>query len=294
MKIISNITMAFAILFSFSACSAQINNIQSESVNVDGNCSMCKKTIESAGNMKKIAKVDWDKATKIATITFDSTLTNRDEILKRIALAGYDSEQFLAPDDAYSKLPSCCQYDRIKKSKEIELPKEEVVLPQEEAIVEQPETIEEKPIVSIPPTNQLTAVFSHYFELKDALVKTDANSAVAIAKKLSAALSAVKMESLNTKEHTVWMQVMKDLAADVSQISTSKDIAVQRNHFMRLSENIYDLMKVATLEYPAYYQFCPMANDGDGANWVSKENVVKNPYYGSQMLSCGKVVETIK
>jgi hypothetical protein len=30
------------------------------------------------------------------------------------------------------------------------------------------------------------------------------------------------------------------------------------------------------------------------ANWLSKENTVKNPYYGSQMLSCGKTVETIK
>jgi hypothetical protein len=30
------------------------------------------------------------------------------------------------------------------------------------------------------------------------------------------------------------------------------------------------------------------------ANWLSKENAVKNPYYGSQMLTCGKTVETIK
>jgi hypothetical protein len=37
-----------------------------------------------------------------------------------------------------------------------------------------------------------------------------------------------------------------------------------------------------------------MANYGKGANWLSKENAVKNPYYGSQMLTCGKVVETIK
>lgn len=37
-----------------------------------------------------------------------------------------------------------------------------------------------------------------------------------------------------------------------------------------------------------------MANDEKGATWLSKENVVKNPYYGSMMLSCGKVTETIK
>ena len=37
-----------------------------------------------------------------------------------------------------------------------------------------------------------------------------------------------------------------------------------------------------------------MANNGKGANWLSKENKVQNPYYGSVMLTCGKVVETIK
>ena len=37
-----------------------------------------------------------------------------------------------------------------------------------------------------------------------------------------------------------------------------------------------------------------MANGGKGANWLSKENAVKNPYYGSQMLTCGSTVETIK
>jgi hypothetical protein len=37
-----------------------------------------------------------------------------------------------------------------------------------------------------------------------------------------------------------------------------------------------------------------MANDGKGADWLSKENAVKNPYYGSMMLTCGKTVETIK
>jgi hypothetical protein len=57
---------------------------------------------------------------------------------------------------------------------------------------------------------------------------------------------------------------------------------------------MYALMKVSKQETPTYYQFCPMANDGKGANWLSKENAVKNPYYGNQMLTCGKVVETIK
>lgn len=57
---------------------------------------------------------------------------------------------------------------------------------------------------------------------------------------------------------------------------------------------MYELIKVSKQEKPVYYQHCPMANKGKGANWLSKENAIKNPYYGSQMLTCGSTVETIK
>ena len=49
------------------------------------------KTIEKAGNLKNVATLDWNKDTKMATLTYDAKKTNQDEILKRIALAGYDS-----------------------------------------------------------------------------------------------------------------------------------------------------------------------------------------------------------
>lgn len=63
---------------------------------------------------------------------------------------------------------------------------------------------------------------------------------------------------------------------------------------MTLSKNIYALMKVSKYDEPVYYQFCPMANNGKGANWLSKDIAIKNQYYGSMMMTCGKTVEIIK
>ena len=63
----------------------------------------------------KISKAVWDKDNKTAVLTFDSTKTNEDAILKSIALAGYDNEKFIAPDNAYNKLDMCCQYERTGK-----------------------------------------------------------------------------------------------------------------------------------------------------------------------------------
>lgn len=290
------ILMAITVLLSFTACNAQIKNAKTESVKIYGNCGMCETTIEKAGNKKKIAKVDWNKDTKMATITYDAKKTNQDEILKRIALSGYDSDKFLAPDDVYTKLPGCCQYDRVKKVvAKTETPKVEAKVDDHSGHNHSTTaTTTEKPVEVKQVVNQLKAVFDNYFAVKDALVKTDGNTSSTKAKELLTAVNAVKMDKLTTEEHTVWMKIMKDLTFDAEHIADTKDASHQRDHFMSLSKNMYALIKVSKTETPTYYQFCPMANDGKGANWLSKENAVKNPYYGNQMLTCGKVVETIK
>lgn len=142
--------------------------------------------------------------------------------------------------------------------------------------------------------NQLKVVLNYYFELKDALVKSDGKAASAIAEKLLISYKAVQMNKLTNEEHTVWMKVMKDLAFDTEHIEETKDVKHQREHFNTLSDNMYLLLKVSKQETATYYQHCPMANKGKGANWLSKENSIKNPYYGAQMLNCGKTIETIK
>jgi copper chaperone CopZ len=277
------ILVAITLLLSFTACNAQIKNAKTETVKIYGNCGMCKSTIEKAGNIKKVAQVDWNKDTKTAVLTYDSTKTNQDEILKRIALAGYDSDQFLAPDDVYAKLPECCQYERVNKP-----------VAKAESKTETHDHSSHTASTEMQEVNQLKSVFNNYFSVKDALVKSDANTTSTKAKDLLTALDAVQMNKLSNEEHTVWMKVMKDLAFDAGHIAETKDVAHQRDHFMSLSKNMYELIKVSNQETPVYYQHCPMANKGKGANWLSKENAIKNPYYGSQMLTCGSTVETIK
>lgn len=141
---------------------------------------------------------------------------------------------------------------------------------------------------------KLNVVFTNYFLLKDELVSTNGASASAKAKLLVAAISDVKMKELSKDVHTVWMKVMKNVTADAKAIAATSDVKKQRIYFVSLSKKMYDLVKVAKYDSPVYYQFCPMANDGKGANWLSKEKAVRNPYYGAKMLKCGEVVETIK
>ncbi len=152
-------------------------------------------------------------------------------------------------------------------------------------------TVTAKPIQS---QNELAPVFAKYFEVKDALVKTDGKSASAKAKELVAVIKKVEMGKLTSEQHEVWMKVQSALTEDAEQISDTGDAKRQRDYFVTLSSAIYKLQKVSKTAAPVYYQFCPMANGGKGANWLSKEKPIKNPYYGSKMMSCGKTVETIQ
>lgn len=288
-------------LFSFIICStlfinciAQIKNAKTETVKIYGNCGMCEATIEKAGYKKKIAKVDWNKDTQMATLIYDTKKTNQDEILKRIALSGYDSKIYLAPDDAYAKLADCCKYDRVEKkeNKTMSLTKNDTAKIDHSKM--EHSTVKTNTVVEQNNSNPLKQVYSLYFTIKDALIKDDGNLASTKAKELLTALNAVKMEALVEKEHTVFMKQLSNLKTDAGNISESKNVSFQREHFTSLSENIYDLMKVIKPSYTVYLNHCPMYNDGKGANWISKESAIKNPYYGLTMLTCGKVKETIK
>jgi hypothetical protein len=77
---------------------------------------------------------------------------------------------------------------------------------------------------------------------------------------------------------------------DANSIAGSKDLAKQRIAFQTLSESVISLAKASKPSKPAYIAYCPMKK----AYWISAEQAIKNPYYGSTMLTCGKVTETIK
>ncbi len=65
------IMVAVFVLLSITI-NAQIKNSKTETVKIYGNCGMCESIIEKAGSIKKIAKVDWDQETKMATLTYNS------------------------------------------------------------------------------------------------------------------------------------------------------------------------------------------------------------------------------
>lgn len=262
---------------------AQIKNQKTVTAKVKGNCGMCKKTIENAGNEKNISSVVWNADSETATINFDPNKTNEEAILKKIAQAGYDNESFRAPDDVYAKLHECCLYERDHQTPATK-PTENHSNHSDHQASQSSDN---------QGANELNSLFGHYLALKDALVASNGKQATQHAEMLAKAIQAVDMKKLADKEHQLWMKVYKQLEQQASSISKDKSIDNQRKSFIQLSENMYALSKVANYGKTLYWQHCPMANQNKGANWLSTEENIKNPYYGSKMLTCGSVVEKI-
>lgn len=137
---------------------------------------------------------------------------------------------------------------------------------------------------------QLMEVVHQYLPLKEALVGTDPAAAKTAAEGLLAALEKVEMSLLKGDAHMFWMEKLKAMQSHGKSITGSDDVEEQRKQFSFLTEALIDALKAfGTTDENLYVQYCPMAFNNQGADWLSTEEVIKNPYFGDKMLTCGSV-----
>lgn len=140
-------------------------------------------------------------------------------------------------------------------------------------------------------TSQTESLLTAYYDIKNALVNSDAAVAASKASEFSKALVSIDMKSIPQADMTAYMGLQQKLSVDTKHLSESKDISQQREHFANLSTNLFKLAKVVKLtKSPVYYDYCPMKK----SYWLSDNAAIKNPYFGKQMLTCGSVKETLK
>lgn len=141
----------------------------------------------------------------------------------------------------------------------------------------------------------LKPLYEEYLNFKDALVADNLAEAQSAANELKAKLDAVNMSIFTGASHNAWMDHSSDLKNALQHVQHLKDIEAVRKAFQQVSEGMIDLTKAFNpLEKTLYVQFCPMADNNKGANWLSTEEEIRNPYFGEAMLTCGEVKSTIK
>ena len=115
-----------------------------------------------------------------------------------------------------------------------------------------------------------------YLKVKNALTAAEPQKAKQAAEALSKELHAI--EGCETT------------ALIAEEIAQSDSIQVQREKFSILSSDMVALMENTDIKSGTIFvQYCPMANEGNGAYWLASQKDIRNPYYGEDMLECGEV-----
>lgn len=152
----------------------------------------------------------------------------------------------------------------------------------------EPETKEEaNPVVPTKPQpslqindEALNAIYPHYLKLTEALVEARSGDA--------------KISASNIERGAEEVKAGASLQRYARQMLVASSLEGQRMAYSKLSNEFIAMVKKAGVKNGALYTaFCPMANNNEGANWLSWSKEIRNPYFGKEMLSCGSVEETI-
>lgn len=142
---------------------------------------------------------------------------------------------------------------------------------------------------------ELSPLMDTYLSLKDNLAGDNLKDALASAEELKTVTSKVNMSLFTGEAHNVWMKHSGILQEELNKAILVDDIEKLRDHFIVISDQIIMLIKTfGSIDKPVYIDFCPMANDNKGAEWLSVEKEIRNPYFGSSMLNCGEIKNEVK
>lgn len=131
---------------------------------------------------------------------------------------------------------------------------------------------------------RLSKILQSYYDVKDALVAGNSKTASESATDFIKNLNGISFKLISEGN-------VNSLLKDAGTIADAKSIDKQRAAFANFSTNVTAVAKELKMsDQPVYIQYCPMKK----ASWLSSEQTIKNPYYGSSMLTCGKVTDTIE
>ncbi|MDN3677672.1 DUF3347 domain-containing protein [Flavobacterium paronense] len=154
--------------------------------------------------------------------------------------------------------------------------------------------VEETAVTSaVTSSDYVTDIITCYINLKNKLAKDDSKGAADKGKMLLESFNRFDTKTLNAKQKKDYLDIADDAKEHAEHIGANGDkLEHQREHFVLLSKDINDLIKMFGSNRKLYQDYCPMANDGKGAIWISEVKEIKNPYQGNKMLTCGTVKKT--
>lgn len=153
---------------------------------------------------------------------------------------------------------------------------------------------------------QVDTVVGYYLAIKDAFVTADTATVKENTRKFISSLDSLNLAELEKDSSVVLATVtatVDDVKSNAASLLTQTDVTEMRRDFSSLTGMMYPTFFTA-LSYEGeklYLQHCPMAFEGgQGANWLSNNSEIVNPYLGDNhpkykktMLHCGEVKDSV-
>jgi hypothetical protein len=131
----------------------------------------------------------------------------------------------------------------------------------------------------------MRTILADYLKIQEKLAADSIKGIAEPAQSIAQAASQLDTSSLSG-EHAAHLEDSPAKLRDAAEaVGKATDLNAARESFKDLSR---PMAMWATMSRPSGVNvvFCDMAK----ASWLQREGAIRNPYYGSQMLTCGQVV----
>jgi Cu(I)/Ag(I) efflux system membrane fusion protein len=142
---------------------------------------------------------------------------------------------------------------------------------------------------------EIGRALTKYLALHEALAADDLAGAKAASEALRLAAEAI-VPTKPPEFRDAWMPIKRQLLGHTKHLGGVATLDEARVPFRELSQQIATILRVFGNpgEETVRLAFCPMALDGQGAEWVQRASEIQNPYFGSSMHSCGDIHESVE
>jgi len=137
-----------------------------------------------------------------------------------------------------------------------------------------------------------------YYGVKDALFAADTSRASAAALTLAQAADSLQLGQIQgdtsgtIKENAVIYA--GTISGSARGLAGETSLDNKRKEFAMIADALWTLVRIVKYNgEKLYWDYCPMAFDNKGAYWVSDDGAIKNPYFGSQMPTCGSIEDSV-
>lgn len=126
-------------------------------------------------------------------------------------------------------------------------------------------------------SDALTNVLSSYLEIQAQLAADK--------------IDGIKTPAAEIAKNAAQLDGGKDIVASAKELERAGDIKKARTAFGKLSTAVIAAVESSSDDVGGVkVGYCPMVN----ASWLQKDGQVRNPYYGSAMLTCGELKDPKK